>query len=340
VCSLCNSRLQKKDKKAAAAAPAAPSAAAQYAAMASAPSAAPSSSFSSGGDIDLTSFADGGARSNRHAQQSGDFDFLSGSAGGGDLTTQFANTSIAPTLWDNQAQDGEFEGGNGGFEAPQQHGAAAPAKKQDLWASNDLFNLEKLDQAPQQPKKGGVVEGGVSMSMMKGMNPNAVATPKRANNGAQPGFGAPQPGFGGPQGGFGGPQGGFGGPQPGAFAHNGGFAAPGGFPPQLGPSYGQGYGQPMGYGHPQQGYPGMQPGFPQQQQFGGMQGGYPGMQQGGMQGGFPQQGRPGPPQFSVSAAQQQQQQQPQSMDPFASLTPSLGHNRNAQNPNFFVAGRK
>ena len=69
-----------------------------------------------------------------------------------------------------------------GAQAAHAHPAPAAAKK-DIWAS-DLFNLETLDSvaaAKAQPKPSVFADGKVSMSMMKGLNPNQSATPTRAN---------------------------------------------------------------------------------------------------------------------------------------------------------------
>lgn len=359
---------KKKDREsAAAAAPAsavaAASASSQYRAMAS-------PQKQSSNEIDLTSFADSNVRSPGANAGSGDFDFLSGpTATGGDLTDMFGNTHISaqPTLWDQHSagasSDEEDAFGSNSHKvngsaashssSSSSHASAAPQAKKDTWSS-DLFNLERLDQAPpqQQPKKAGLTDTGVTLSMMKGLNPNTAPTPKRNSSiGNSSGFGSgpsSQPGFGGPGG---------------AFAGTGGFAAPSygqAPPPPLGPQMmppyggrphmgpmggmggpGYGYGQQpqMGYGQPQMGAMG---GYGQPQMGMGMGMGY-GQQMGGPMGmqqgyGQPQMGGPmggyGAPMGSMPPTS------PQSLDPFASLSSAkMGSSQSKQNNanmDFFV----
>lgn len=209
---------KKKDKTASMSA--APSAAAQYAAVAAQPAAST--------EVDLTAFADTGNGNGAHA--GGDFDFLSGSGNGGgrDLNSMFQSSTISesqPTLWDQVAQptaqqdDFGFGAASSSPAAPQQGKGASSNGHGDLWGASGLLNLDRLDQAPAAPKRSSVVEGGVSMSMMKGMNPNAAPTPKRVqgNGGGSFGGAAAMPPAAGP----------FAAASP--FAATGGFAAPGGY---------------------------------------------------------------------------------------------------------------
>jgi hypothetical protein len=326
---------KKEKEKEKAAAPPANSAAQQYAAVASQQQQRPPPVQASS-DVDLSAFADSNRSSAQPGRAGSDFDFLSGTGahapGSSDLVNMFQHTTIGesgPTIWDQHQQHREGASGSDsfGFDEPA---AAAPTSgssgtKKDTWAS-DLFNVDNIKGvAPAQQKKDSVVSGGVSMAMMKTMNPNQVPTPKKANQsngsgGFAGGFGAPPTGpYGAPPPALGPGMG-----YPGAGVHpmaRGGYpgpAAAGGFPgpaPQagFGAPYGapqQGYGAPMGYGAPA-GYPGAgAPGY-------GVPGGY-GAAAGGFPGGAPQ-GYGAPGGFPAAAARGGRAPAAP-LDPFASLT--------------------